>query len=485
MTRARRFLRGSTYIMVCTLLAGCAVGPNYILPKAAVVNLPTAQQPFVNSADNAAVSGAPPLAGWWRLYRSPDLDRLVAEALQANTDLRIAEANLERSQAMVQLARTQGQPQAGFQGGFERGLLSAENYLSEADLPVSNLYAIDLSASYEVDLFGRIKRGIEAARADDEAVAAARDWVRVSVAAKVTRAYLDACSAGDELAVAHRTIELQKRNRDLVHRLEVEGRATRLDETRSRTLVDQLLAGVPPIEARRRNALYQLAVLTGRPPGEVDPGAERCEAAPAIDQAIPVGDGAALLRRRPDVRAAERQLAASTAEIGVATADLYPRIVLHAGVGSTGLAGDFLLHKTDDWAVGPLVTWQLNQNAARARIAAATAAQKAQLARFDGVVLDALRETETALNVYRHDLQRQVILTTARDSAASAAADAHTLQAEGRSGDLATLDAERTLAGAEFSLAAIRTQIAQDQAVLFLALGGGWEREASGPQVGN
>jgi outer membrane protein, multidrug efflux system len=248
--------------------------------------------------------------------------------------------------------------------------------------------------------------------------------------------------------------------------------------TRSQTLVDQLKSNIPTIDVRRQNALFQLAVLTGKPPGAFDAGLTKCVAAPPILDPIPIGDGAALLKRRPDIRAAERELAASTAEIGVAMADLYPRIALKASIGSTGLVGDFLQHTTDEWALGPVVSWQLNQSAARARIAAATAAQKAQLAIFDGIVLGALRDVETALNGYSHDLAREATLKAARDEAGKAVADAHLLEAGGRSGALSTLDAERTLASTEAALASIAAQVSQDQVALFLALGGGWETAA-------
>jgi outer membrane protein TolC len=306
-------------------------------------------------------------------------------------------------------------------------------------------------------------------------VAAARDWVRVSVAAEVTGAYLEVCATGDELAVARTSVDLQRQSLGLTRRLQDVGRSTSLDVTRSQSLVDQLQSNVPAIEARQRNALFRLATLTGKPPAEFDGALTRCVSAPPISEPIPVGDGAALLRRRPDVRAAERELAASTAEIGVATAELYPRVVLRASIGSTGVTGDFLAHKTNDWAVGPLISWELNQSGPRARIAAVSAAQKAQLARFDGVVLGALRDVETALNVYTHDLQREASLRKARDEAAQAVGDARLLQVDGRSGALSTSDAERTLAGANAAFATIRGQIAQDQVALFLALGGGWE----------
>ncbi len=303
----------------------------------------------------------------------------------------------------------------------------------------------------------------------------ARDWIRVAVAADVTGAYLEACSAGDELAVARHSFELQQQSLALTRRLEEAGRKTSLDVTRSQALADQLQSNIPPFEARQRNALYRLATLTGKPPAQFPANLAKCAAVPPLNRAIPVGDGAALLRRRPDVREAERQLAASTAEIGVATADLYPRVVLNASAISTGKTSDFLTYPTNGWSFGPGVSWELNQNGPRARIAAANAAQKEQLAHFDGIVLDALRDVETALNVYSHDLQRRGSLAASRDEAAKAVADARLLEADGRGDPLATLDAERTLAIAEAALAGIRSQIAQDQVALFRALGGGWE----------
>jgi multidrug efflux system outer membrane protein len=467
--------------LLAILLAGCAaVGPDYQRPKDTAINAPAAQGAFLGTPDNAAVSDAPLPAHWWRLYQSPDLDRLVADALAANTDLRVAEANLQRSRAMVALARAAGQPNVAFNFDIGRAQLSAEQYLVPGVLAPVNLYDTGLQASYELDLFGRIRRGVEAARADDAAVEAARDWARVSVAAEVTRAYVDICAAGDELATARASLALQRESFALTQRLMQAGRATRLDLTRSQGQIEQFRANIPALEARRRNALFRLATLAGKPPEAFEGVAgeanlEQCVIAPPLRQPIPVGDGAALLRRRPDVRAAERELAAATAEIGVATAALYPQVTLGASVGSTGVVGDFLTRPTNRYLIGPGVTWEVNHSAARARIAAAKASAQARLARFDGVVLGALREVESALNVYAHDLERQKSLAAARDQAASALADARQLQLAGRSGSLATLDAERTLASAQSALAALRAQVAQDQVALFLALGGGWE----------
>jgi outer membrane protein TolC len=234
-------------------------------------------------------------------------------------------------------------------------------------------------------------------------------------------------------------------------------------------------AAVPLLLARQHNALYRLATLTGRPPAEADATLLACNMPPRLDSAIPVGDGAALLRRRPDIRAAERRLAASTAQIGVATAALYPNVRLGASIGSTGAIKDFLSGLTTRYGIGPAISWQINQSVPRARIAQARAQQKADLALFDSTVLAALRETESTLNVYTYDLARMENLRKARDHAAEVASDAGRLQTAGRIGALSALDAQRTQATAEENLAAAETQISMDQIAVFLALGGGWQ----------
>ncbi len=474
MARIRRFALAA---VLAAGIAGCTVGPDYHLPKTAMVNAPTARAGFVGARLHAAlVRNAELPQGWWHLYRSADLDRLVAAALAANTDLRVADANLERSRALVDEARAQAEPSIGFGASFSRTQVSAEEYLATYKVPAYSLYDVGFAASYPLDLFGGIRRGIEAARDDDDAVQAARDLVQVSVVAQVTRAYVEICADGDELATARASLALQEQSLALTRQLVAEGRAMRLDSARSESQVDQLRSSLPGLEAARRNALFQLATLTGRPPGEYEASLTACATPPMVTAALPVGDGAALLKRRPDIRRAERELAAATAEIGVATAALYPTVVLNGSIGSAGVAQDFLKGPTNAWSIGPAVQWQLNQSAARARIAQANAAQKAALARFDGAVLAALRDVETAINVYGYDLERLQSLTASRDQAALARQDAVQLQLLGRGSSLATLDAERTEAAAQSALAAQRAKLALDQVALFLALGGGWEK---------
>jgi outer membrane protein, multidrug efflux system len=456
-------------------LSACTVGPNYRIPDRAVVNSPDANGAFVAHPDQRALTTTPLPLNWWRLYDDHRLDQLVQQALAANTDLRMANANLERSQALLREAKTARQPGLAIQGGMQHGQLSGEQFLQRVTPPVNTYYDVEATLAYDLDLFGAIRRGIEAASAEDEAVEAARDLVRVNVAAETARAYANACGAGLQLAAARKSLDLQHQSLAITQRLLAGGRAIDLDVMRSRQQVDQLASIIPSLEASRRNAVYRLTTLTGKPPSQFDTEIDQCAIPPRLMQPLPVGDGAALLKRRPDIREAERQLAAATADIGVATAQLYPTIRLGLSAGSLGARPDAFSSPTNFWTIGGLVAWQANQSVARARVAEARASAKLTLAHFDGVVLSSLQEAESALNVYVHDLEREGSLRAARDEAASAAELARRLQIGGRENALDVLDAERTLASAEQSFAQLEAAISNDQISVFLALGGGWE----------
>jgi outer membrane protein TolC len=254
------------------------------------------------------------------------------------------------------------------------------------------------------------------------------------------------------------------------------GLATNLDTARIAALRDQREAEVPLLEGERQAALFRLALLTGRTPRDLPAQVEERRTSLRLEQPIPVGDGAALLARRPDVRAAERRLAAATARIGVATAELYPRISLGASVGSDGPGVSNVFGANPlTWLIGPLLNWTVNRSAARARVAAAGADTQAALATFDGTVLQALSETETALSNYQQSLRRRDALRAARDQAEAAAQITRARQREGDISSLELLDAERTAADAEADLAEADARISASQIDLFKALGGGWE----------
>jgi NodT family efflux transporter outer membrane factor (OMF) lipoprotein len=455
-------------------LAACVeVGPNYTTPPSAKINDKAARGAFLGAAD-APVAQAPLPDHWWRLYDDPRLDSLIAQALSANTDLRVAAANLEKAEDVAAEVADATAPVIGAQAAIERAQVSAQNYLLFTPVPVENLGLGGVKMDYQLDLFGKLKRAAEAADADAQARAAALDLAKVSVAAAVARAYVDACSAGQGLAAAQDGLQVQERTLAAVQRLALAGRDSQTDVVRAEGLVAQAKAAPPAFEARRRAALYQLATLTGQPPADFPRDLETCAAPPRLSRPIPVGDGAALLRRRPDVREAERTLAAASARIGVATAALYPDVSLGLGVGTTGILQDLGQQTTNYWSAGPLISWTLPTAGARARIRAANADSDAALAHFDGVVLTALRETETSLTVYARDLDRNAALRAAHDAALQSRTQAAALLKAGRSPYQAGLDADRVLASTDEALAASDAQVADDQVSLFLALGGGW-----------
>lgn len=461
-----------------TLLSACTVvGPDYHVPDEAVIRQEKAGAEFVSAREPVYVQDDLP-RNWWQMYDQEILNELVNKALAANTDLRIASANLARSRAILEEAQTMSDPIFDVSASPTYG----KNATKHGAKRESNHWFYDMGAgmSYQLDLFGKIARAVEAAEADMEATRAAYDLMRITVIADTTRAYLDVCSSGHRIDVAVESVNLQDRFVRTTQRLSDGGRATPLDVSRSRAQLEQLRAAVPPLVAQQRTAVYQLAVLTGELPDALTEKVGQCRLIPQLRQAIPVGDGAALLSRRPDIREAERALAASTARIGVATADLYPSISLGLNIGSTGTFSDWGSGNFFRWGIGPLISWTLPATGpARARIAQAEAATAAALADFDGTVLRALKEVESALTVYARELDRNAALREARDQSALASRQAHQLYNYGRTDFLTTLDADRTRAEYESRLAESDAQLARDQVTLFLALGGGWDPEAT------
>ena len=452
-------------------LSACAVGPD---PVAHVPSPDAAAGPFL-SAEAGVVTPTPLPADWWRLYDDPVLDGLVADALAANTDIRQATARIARARARLRGADAGRLPQTGIGAGANYGRVPESEVPPGAD---RDGWAFDagLSVSYELDLFGRVQRGVDAAQADLASAQADVDAVRVIVVADTTRAYADATSAAARLAVAEDIVALVDDSLRLTRRRHDAGLESGLAVARIETLRAQRAAAIPGIEAERQAALFALATLTGRAPAELPAVAAQRSVALEITDALPVGDGGALLSRRPDIRAAERRLAADTARIGVATADLYPRITLGGSVGATGPAlGDLFSGGPLRFLLGSLIDWTFpNSEPVRARIDAAEAGAEETLAAFDGAVLQALQETEMALSSYARALEQRQSLLAAREAAQRAAAITGARQREGIVNSLELLDAQRTLAEASARLAEQDALISRRQIDVFRALGGGW-----------
>lgn len=457
-------------LLGASALTACAAGPDYRAPATPT----TAAAPFIGAAGPAVVQ-APADDHWWRLYNDPLLDTLVGDALAANTDIRVAVARLERARAQLRGARSDRLPATTISGSPGYGRVSESQTLPGMDRENWTVSA-GLSVAYEVDLFGRVKRNMEAARGDAGAAQADADAVRVAVVSDTVRAYVDATASAQRMAVAQETVDLLDRSIRITNARFEAGRSDRLDVIRVTTLRDQQKALIPTLTADRNAALFRLATLTGRTPQELPVTVRDSKVTPDLSQPIPVGDGQALLARRPDVRAAERRLAADTARIGVATADLYPRITLGGSIGTTAIGGgDILGGGPLNFLLGPLINWAFpNQEANRARIAVAKADGAASLAAFDGTVLRALEETETALSAYGNMLERRETLKAARDEAARAARISLARQREGQIDFLTVLDALRTQAATDADLATANRAVAFAQVDLFRALGGGW-----------
>jgi NodT family efflux transporter outer membrane factor (OMF) lipoprotein len=466
-----------TGALIAALLAACRVGPSYRAPV-----LPAGAEAPLVSMDAAAETVAPPPDAWWRLYEDTRLDALVQEALAANRTLAAADANFAAARSVLSAAQSTRYPTTAVTGGgvYGRDAVTDEILELNGHRPETIWLLEDLfEASYEVDLFGRVHRAIEVANANADAVAAARDGVRVVVAADTARSYAAVCALGEQLAVAQRSVQVVSREADISVRRYEAGAGSVYEVTRAQALVAQVRSAIPTLEGQRRAALFELTAVLGRTPAAAPEDLETCQAPPRLVALIPVGDGSALIRRRPDVRQAERRLAAATAQIGVSTADLYPTIRL---IGLYGGAATQIPELNTNigrtWGIGPSISWSFpNMAGPRARVRQAKAAQSAALASFDAVVLTALKETEQALVLYRAALDNRQALADAQGKVHAAYDMAHDQFLAGSVSNLDVLTSEQSLVAIDAAVAASDASLVQDQIALFKALGGGWRGE--------
>jgi NodT family efflux transporter outer membrane factor (OMF) lipoprotein len=464
--------------LICAVAACAIVGPDYKTPDTLQAN--QSPQPFVEIHEGFSAGTEPPQR-WWTLFNDVQLNVIVDEAVRSNTDIRIALANLERAKAVVNETTGGLWPATSIDASITQGVASAAAQNRTVPLKAARTYDAGFSLAYDPDLFGRLRRAVEASEADADAIAANYDLALINVIANTTRAYGDACSAGRQIEVAEKSLNMQMKSFQLTRRNVEAGRGTQLDLSRAKSQLAQIRASIPALRAQQKNALFRLASLMGREPGKYPREVEDCKTPLTAQRTLPVGDGMSLLRRRPDIRAAERRLAATTASIGVATAGLYPSISFGASVGT---AGHHLANLDEQpayrWSLGPLVRWSFPNTAlARARIEQSKASQKAALATFDGTILNALRDVETALSAYALELERNSELRQARDLGDDAANSARKLFQAGAGSFLDVLDAERNLVSADASLAASDATLASYRVNLYLALGGGWSTAQS------
>lgn len=461
-------------LVVATVLSGCAVGPSYRQPASPV------KGELGGAALVDAVAG-PVDIRWWHRFEDETLTRLVSQALASNKDLVAADARLRAARALRRaqfadfLPVITGTASANSQRQSLRAVPGGFPVLRESDL-----YDAGFDASWELDLFGRTRRLNQAAKAEAGAAKASRDAVLLSVVAEVARNYFELRGAQEQLMMARRNIETQQHVLALIREREAVGRGTALDTARADAQVATVEANLPALEAMASRALRRIEVLTGVVPGTLEKDLTVAAPLPALPNELALGDAASLLRRRPDVRVAERSLAADTARVGVAVADLFPRVSVNAGIGLSAMRVDVLgdpgadrrnLGASLSWNVFDLV--HLSQ-----RLKAAGAQADARLADYEKTVLTALEETENALSDYGRERQRLAQLERAAKSSLLASDLATQRFETGVSDFLTALDAYRSAIDADAQRAASRARAATLLVALFKSLGGGWEPDA-------
>jgi len=453
-----------------TVLAGCVSTPEYQAPA-----IPeTASGAFINAGETTDSQQVVPQQ-WWQLYQDASLNSLVEMALSANTSIRVAQANLASAYAIYRNTNSQRLPATDISANPR--YVREPNPWGEGGEKWQWSYSAGINVSYELDFTDRVNQSVRASQADMQASQASLDAVRLAVVAETTRAYVDSCSLAESINVAETSIELSAQRLELVENREAAGAASRLDVERAAAIYANAQSALPPLQAQRENSLLELAALVGVTPNEIPSEARQCQQPPRLKSIIPVGDGESLLRRRPDVRIAERQLAADTARIGIAISQLYPQITLGASASyndNPNLEGD------EGWSygIGPLISWYFpNQQAVRAQLEQAEARSEASLANFDETVLNALKETEQALANYNAMLRQNAALTDARDASRRAYELAQLQYDAGAISFLDTLVAQTSLIESESALINNQQQLGSLSVSVFLALGGGWESQ--------
>ena len=454
----------SLAVLLPVALAGCAVGPRYHPPV----------EPPVAAAGATAqgVTAETPGVAWWRTFGDPVLDDLIARAQRGNTDVRLALARVREARALFQDAALDRLPRVAADGAYTR---------SDEQQPGSGDRRVDLSAAelgfdarWEIDLFGRVSHAVAASKHEAQATAEDLAQVRVTVTAEVARNYLELRGAQNRRAVAEANAGVERELLRLTELRREVGSGDPVDVESAKARLAATEATIPGLIAEAARDAHRLAVLLGERPGALDAELAPAAAPAPRVMALPLGNVSAVLRRRPDVRAAERRLAAATDLTGVATADLFPRLSVIGFVGVlSGNAAHLFSPRGDAWSVTPAVSWPaFDLGGVRARLRAAEARGDAARAAYDRAVLGAIEDLQDALVAYRERQAQLLSLATEVDAARRAADLARVRYKEGSIDFLRVLDADRTRLAAEDDLTQAQTAANTDVVALYKALGG-------------
>ena len=462
-------IRPLVIAVASVVLAGCVtVGPDYVAPQTAPATLQHA-----GSVDYVADL---PVAAWWSQFDDPVLDQLVRESLLANADVRIAVSRVDEARAVFSERRWDLAPHvtAGVEGTRTKQPVEGQGRVE------TDSYSAGFDAAWELDLFGRVRRSAEAAHADLQAQRNDLQAMQVTVAAEVARNYFELRGTQKRLDVARRIlVSLGETQRLTESRFDL-GAGSQLEVQSSLARVKAVEAEVPLLETAEGQSRHRLAVLVGKRPGELDALLAPREA-PAFAKALPIGDTTELLRQRPDVRAAERRLAAATARVGVATADLFPRVSLRGFVGFlSGGWGNLFNGDNRAWQVTPSISWAaFDMGSVRARLRASEAQADGVAAQYEKTVLGALEDTENALLSYAKQ-QAQLKFRLEQSVAARRAAELAEVRYRAGSSDFLTLlDAQRTQLAADDALAQAEAGVNVGVVAIYKSLGGWGEQDVA------
>lgn len=459
------------YIVLLTagLLVSCSVGPNYQAPNNNYADGWASSQEGVN--DKATV------VQWWTAFNDPLLTRYIEQAAQNNKDVQVATANVTRARALRRESNSGFFPTIGANADASRSKSSEAVSSNNNGGQVRNLYDAGFDASWELDVFGGTRRTVEAADARVGSAVASYHDIMLTTFSDVARTYYEARGFQKRIAITQQNSNLLKQTYELIETRLQAGEASEFDVTRARGEYQATLARVPNLQADLEASIYTLSVLLGLPPEALLGEMQQVKALPTPPDLVPVGLRSDILRRRPDVRMAERELAASSADIGAETAELFPKFFLTGDIGSQArVFGDLFTAAGGLWSLAAAMQWSVFEaGAIQARIDVEKAENKAALATYEKTVLEALADAETALTRYGREIETRKKLEQSIQSRRNAVQLAQNLLDAGESDYLEVLDAQRELTSSEDTLVISETNTIIKLVALYTALGGGWE----------
>lgn len=463
-------MRYTMLIILMLTAASCSIR-NYEKPQAEDTR---ANELETDKSDR--FRAAEPVADWWSNFDDSDLDTLVTRALQYNNDVEIAVANIKETKALLREAGFNLYPTADINGGYQLSVQSARNGLPIIDRKVE-IYDISIDMNWQIDLFGRVSQAKKAAKATYQSSVADLDGAYVSVAAEVALTYMQLRGTQQRLNVARENVETQRRTHELTTQLVKSGTLMELDSARSKSQLELTRSTIPPLQAQVQSAINRLSILTNETPGTLNDWLEEPKALPSLPETVNMGSAEDMLRRRPDIYAAERNLASSVAEFNVAVADYFPQIEIFGSAGySAANFTDLFKSQALVGSIGPSISWSLlDFGRVKARADAADAITQAEWARYRQTVLNALEEVSNSMNEFSREEQRQGRLVEATRASARAAELARQRYQAGLISLLDVLEAERTLLEAQDQLTLSNLAVANDLINIYTALGGGWQ----------